>query len=147
MATVKINGRKKDFIFDTGSSISIMPADENILELTGIQKVTNRYQDENKNEVKFRGKVPVDMEYVKNKQKIYFLIIEGTDITPLLGMDWMRNIKLTIGKIQWAENNQSERKKVFNNFPDLFENIETIKDTEIKPNKKPDRYCFTYKTT
>ena len=147
MATVKINGRKKDFIFDTGSSISIMPAAENVLELTGIQKVTNRYQDENKNEVKFRGKVPVDMEYENNKQKICFLIIEGTDITPLLGMDWMRNSKLTIGKIQWAENNQSERKKVFNNFPNLFENIETIKDTEIKPNKKPDRYRFTYKTT
>ena len=30
-----------------------------------------------------------------------------------------------------AENNQSEREKVFNRFPDLFANNETIKDTEI----------------
>ena len=36
-----------------------------------------------------------------------------------------------------AENNQSEREKVFTKFPDLFENNETIKDTEIKIQLKP----------
>ena len=55
-ATVKINGKKKDFKSDTGSPKTIMPPDEPILELTGIQKITNRYQDVNKNEVKFRQK-------------------------------------------------------------------------------------------
>ena len=39
-ATVKINGKKKKFIIDTGSPITIMPPDETILELTGIQKIT-----------------------------------------------------------------------------------------------------------
>ena len=39
--------------------------------------------------------------------------------------------KLTIGKIQLIEENQSEREKVFNKFTDLFENEEIIKDTEI----------------
>ena len=82
------------------------------------------------------------------------VITERTDITPLLGMDWMKKLKLTINKIQLAENNQSEREKVFNKFPDLFENNETIKDTEIniqlKPghfrlNKKQDRYHYTFK--
>ena len=55
-AAVKINGKKKEFIIDTGSLITIMPPDEKVLDLTGIQKITNRYQDVNKNEVKFRGK-------------------------------------------------------------------------------------------
>ena len=96
-----------------------MPPDEKILEVTRIQKITNRYQDVNKNEVKFRGKIPVDVEYENNKQKMDILIT-GTDITPLLGMDWMKKFKLTIGKIQLAENNQSERKKVFTKFSDLF---------------------------
>ena len=53
---------RKEFIIDTGSPITIMPPDERIMKHTEIQKVTNRYQDVNKNEVKFRGKIPVDIE-------------------------------------------------------------------------------------
>ena len=44
----------------------------------------------------------------------------------------MKTFKLTIGKIQLAENNQSEKERLFGTFPDLFENNETIKDTEMK---------------
>ena len=82
-----------------------------------MEKITNRYQDENKNEVKSRGKIRIDVEYENNKQKMNILIIERTDIAPLLVMDWLKKLKLTIGKIQLAENNQS----VFAKFPDLFE--------------------------
>ena len=65
-----------------------MPPDETMLELPGIQKITNIYQDVNKNEVvKFRGKIPVNVEYENNKQKMDILIMERTDMTPLLGMD------------------------------------------------------------
>ena len=117
-----------------------MPPDERITKSTEIQKITNRYQDVNKNEVKFRGKIPVNVEYENNKQKMEILITERTDITPLLGMDWMKKFKLTISKIQLADNNQSEREKIFNKFPDLFENNETIKDTEINIQLKPGHY-------
>ena len=68
------------------------------------------------------------------------LITERTDITPLLGMDWMKKFKLTIGRVQLAENNQSEREKKFNKFPGLFENNKTIKDTEIKIQLRPGHY-------
>ena len=47
-ATIKINGVKKEFIIDTGSSITTMPPDERIKH-TEIQKITNRHQDVNKN--------------------------------------------------------------------------------------------------
>ena len=136
-ATVQINGIKKEFIIDTGSPVSIMPPHERIMKTTEIQKITNRYQDVNKNEVKFRGKIPVNIKYENNKQKMEIPFTERTDITTLLGMDWMKKFKLTIGKIQLAENNQSEREKVFTKFPDLFENNETKKDTEIKIQLKP----------
>ena len=53
-AVVKVNGIEKEFIVDTGSPISIMPVDEKILKQTEIQNVKQRYQDVNKNEVKFR---------------------------------------------------------------------------------------------
>ena len=139
-ATIKINGVRKEFIIDTGSPITIMPPDERIMKHTEIQKVTNRYQDVNKNEVKLRGKIPVDIEYENNKQKMEILITERTDITPLLGMDWMKTFKLIIGRIQLAENNQSEKERIINKFPDLFENNETIKDTEIKIQLKPGHF-------
>ena len=71
-ATVKINGIIKEFIIDTGSQISIMPPGQRIMKLTEIQKVTNRYQDVNKNEVKFREKIPVNFEYENNKQRWKF---------------------------------------------------------------------------
>ena len=138
--TLKINGISRDFIIDTGSPISLMPPEERITKSTEIQKITNRYQGVNKTEVKFRGKIPVNVEHENNKQKMEILITERTDITPLLGMDWMKKFKLTISKIQLAENNQSEREKVFNKFPDLFENNETIKDTEINIQLKPGHY-------
>ena len=49
------------------------------------------------------------------------LITERTDRTPLLGTDWMKKIKLTIGRILLAENNQAEHEKILDRFPDLFE--------------------------
>ena len=117
-----------------------MPLDEQIMKKTEIQKIANRYQDVNKNEVKFRGKIPVDMQYEINKQKMEILITERTDITPLLGMDWIKKFKLTIGRIQLTEPNQSEKEKVIKKFPDLFENNRTIKDTEINIQLKPGHY-------
>ena len=58
-----------------------MPLDEQIMEKTEMQKITNRYQDVNKNEVKFRGKIPVNIEYENNNQKMEILITERADIT------------------------------------------------------------------
>ena len=145
IVTVKINSIAKEFITGTGSPISIMPPDKRIMKPAEIQKVTNRYQDVNKIEVKFRGKIPVNIEYENNKQKMEILITEKTDITPLLGMDWMKTFKLTIGRIQLAENNQSEKERIFGKFRDLFENNETIKDTEIKIQLKPGHYPIKQK--
>ena len=70
-AVIEINCFEKEFIVDTGSTISIMPVDEKIMKQTEIQKVKQRYQDVNKNEVEFRGKIPANIEYENNEQKIY----------------------------------------------------------------------------
>ena len=109
-AKVKVNGIEKEFIAVTGLPISIMPPDENILKKTVIQKIKHRYQVVNKNEVNFRGQTPTDIEYENNKQKMQVLTTERDDITPLLGMDWMKKINVTIRNIRTDENNQSEKK-------------------------------------
>ena len=107
------------------------------MKRTEIQKVKQRCQDVNKNEVKFRGKTPADIEYENNKQKLEILITERNDITPFLGMDWMKKFKLTVGSIRIQDNNQSEKKRIIEKFPDLFNNNTTIKDTEINTQLKP----------
>ena len=89
-----------------------MPVDEKIMKHAEIQKVKQRYQDVNKNEVKFRGKIPAKIEYDNNKQKMQILISERNDITPLLGMDWMKKFNLTIGNIRTTDHEQSEKRRV-----------------------------------
>ena len=96
-----------------------------------IQTVKHRYQDVNKNEVKFRGKKPVDIEYENNKQKMQLLIFERNDKTLLLGMDWLKTFRLTIGNIRLDENSQSEKRHIVDKFSVLFRNNTTIKDAEI----------------
>ena len=81
-AKIKINGTPKEIIIDTRSPVTIMPLDEQQMKTTEIQKITNRYLDVNKNEVKFRGKIPVGMEYENNKQNMEILITERTDLPP-----------------------------------------------------------------
>ena len=61
---------QKEFIVDTGSPISKKPVDEEIMKQTEIQKTKQRYQDVNKNEVKFRREIPANIEYENNKQKM-----------------------------------------------------------------------------
>ena len=100
----------------------------------------NRYQDVNKNERKFRGKIPVDIEHENNKQKMQLLITERNDITLLLGMDWLKKFRLTIGNIRLAENSQLEKRQVVEKFTDLFINNTTTKDAEINIQLKPGQY-------
>ena len=129
---MKINGIEKEFIVDTRSPISIMPVDEKIMKHTEIQK-------------EFRGKISANIEYDNNKQKMQILITERNDITPLLGMDWMKKFNLTLGNIRPADNEQSEKRRVIEKFPDLFKNNTTIKDTEINIQLKPGHYPVNQK--
>ena len=79
-AVIKIDGIEKEFIVDTGSPILILPVDEKIMKQTEIQTVKQRYQDINKNEVKFRGKIPANIKYENNKQKMQILITKKTTL-------------------------------------------------------------------
>ena len=106
---------------DTGSPISIMPVDDKILKQTEIQKVKQRYQNVNKNEVKFRGKIPANIEYENKKRKMQILITDGNDITPLLGRDWMKKFNLTIGNIRLEDTRQSEKRRVIEKVSRFFQ--------------------------
>ena len=78
--------------------------------------------------------MPVEIEYENNKQNIQVLNTERNDITPLLGMDWLKKYKQTIGNIQLDEDSQYEKRKILEKFPGLFENNTTIRDARITYN-------------
>ena len=65
------------------------------------------------------------------------LITERNDITPLLGLDWMKKVKLTIGNLRIQDSNQPEKRRVIEKFPDSFKNNTTIKHPEINIQLKP----------
>ena len=138
--TLKINGTEKEYIIDTGSLISTVGYQDNerIRNSKGETPIRRCKQDRSQ----IWGEIPVNFEYENNKQKMQLLITERNDITPLLGMDWLNKIKVTIGKIRWDDNSQSQKGRIIEKFPDLFRNITTIKDAEItieavgKENKK-----------
>ena len=52
----------------------------------------------------------------------------------------MKKFNLTIGNIRPADNEQSEKRRVIEKFPDLFKNNTTIKDTELNIQLKPEHY-------
>ena len=86
---------------------------------TEMQKVKHRCQDVHKNQVKIRGKVPVDIENENNKQNMQINITERNDMTPL---DWLKKFKLKIGNIRLDKKSQLEKRRIIEKLPDLFKN-------------------------
>ena len=54
---IKINGKNQRFIIDTGSPVTIMPNNPTLYNPENIQPLKERYQDVNKNDITFVGKV------------------------------------------------------------------------------------------
>ena len=65
---------------------------------------------------------------------------ERYDITPLLGIDWIKKFNFTTRNIRIDEKNTSEMKRLIEMFPYLFKNNTTIKDTEVNIQLKPGHY-------
>ena len=106
---LKINGEKQKFIIDTGSQVTIMPYNQNIHDIKEIKPMKERYQDVNKNEIKFIGKTWVNVEYNKISTKLPMLITKRNDITALLAVNWLKQLQITTNKSSLAnETNQSE---------------------------------------
>ena len=132
--TVKIGGTEKELIVDMGSPVTIIPPDKEVIKAQKILPITRRYQDLNKNEVKFTGQITVEAEGRGIRKNLPMLITEGEDIKPLIGMDWLREFNWTTGNIESTRtlNNQSEKDKIITKFEKRLKTNPTIKDAEIK---------------
>ena len=142
----KIDGKNQKFINDTGSPVTIMPNNPTLYNPEDIQPLKERYQDVNKNEIKLLGKISVDIEYNSKQTKLPLLITKWTDITPLLGVTWLKQLPITINKISLDnETGQSETTTIHTKFKKLFETNHTIENTEVKIQIKPGCYPIQQK--
>ena len=141
---LKINGKYQNFSIDTGSPVTIMPNNPELYNQKDIKPLTEIYQDVNKNEIKFLGKVWADIEYDGKTTKLPILITKKYDITPLPGVNWLKRLPITINKIQLDEQtNQPEA--IYTKFNKLFETNHTIKNIEVKIQKQPGCYPIQQK--
>ena len=121
-----------------------MPNNPELYNQRDIKPLEERYQDVNKNEIKFLGKVWVDIEYNGKTTKLPILITKRNDITPLLGVNWLKQLPITINKIQLGDStNQSET--IYAKFNKLFETNHTIKNIEVETQIKPGCYPIQQK--
>ena len=108
-----------------------MPNNPTLYKQKDIQPLQVRYPDVNKNEIKFLGKIWANIEYNGKTTKLPILITQRNDITPLLGVNWLKHLPITIDKISLDEKtSQSEDKHTKLNK--LFETNHTIKNTKVK---------------
>ena len=70
---IKINRKNQKFIIDTGSQVTIMPKNPTLYNPEDVQPLKERYQDVNKNGIKFLGKVWVNIEYNSKQTKLSLL--------------------------------------------------------------------------
>ena len=109
-----------------------MPNNPTLYEPEDIRPLKESYQDVNKNGIKFMGKVWVDIKYNNTQTKLRISITKRTDIPPSVGVNWLKQLPITINKISLdKETNQSEE-AVYTKFKKLFETNNTIKNTEVK---------------
>ena len=141
---LKINGKHQNFTIDTGSPVTIMTNNPELYNQRDIKPLKERYQDVNKNEIQFLGKIWADIEYNGTTTKLPILITKRNDITPLLGVNGLKQLPITINKIQLDEpTNQSET--IYAKFNKLFETNHTIKIIEVKIQIKPGCYPIQQK--
>ena len=99
----------------------------------------------NKNEIKFLGKVWVNIENNNTQIKLPLLITKTTNTTPLLRVNWLKQSQITIKGVSLdKETNQSET-MIHTKLKTLFETNHTIKNTEVKIQIKPRSYPIQQK--
>ena len=98
----------------------------------------------NKNEIKFLGRFWESIEYNGETTKLPILITQRNDITPILGVNWFKQLPIIINKLLLDEKT-SQSEDIHTKFNKLFETNHTIKNTEVKTEINPKCYPIQQK--
>ena len=110
-----------------------------------MKKLETNYKDVNNNTIEFVGSTEA-MVRTNNTTLQLPLLITKANITPLMGLDWMKRLEISLNttneniKIHNIRMDDTEKKilKLKNEFKDLFYNNTEIKNLSVKINLKED---------
>ena len=92
--TVLVNNRPIKFIIDSGSPVTLIPKQK--FNGTTIKYPLNEeYRDVNNNKIKFEEKTMASIEKYGEKKKLE-LLITTKRTNPLLGLDWMKHLGISV---------------------------------------------------
>ena len=113
-----------------------MPTNPTLYGQKDIQPLKKRYQDVNKNEKRFFEKVWGNIEYHGETTKLSILITQRNDITSLVGVNWLKQLPITMNKITinklLLDEATNQSKAIHSRFMELCETNHTVKNTEVK---------------
>ena len=140
--TLLVNNVPIKFIIHSGSPVTLIPQ-RLFNEITKVEKMNNDYKDVNDNKIEFIGQTNATVKTNTTTLQLPLLITKA-NITPLMGLDWMKRVKKTVKsnteaiKIHNIRMDKNDKRilKLKNEFNDLFYNNTEIKDTVVKRNLK-----------
>ena len=138
--TLLVNNVPIKFIIDSGSPVTLIPQSL-FNDITRVEKMNTDYKDVIDNKIEFVGQTNATVKTNKTTLQLPLLITRA-NITPLMGLDWMKRLEITINsnteaiKIHNIKMDDNEKRilKLKNEFEDLFYNNTEIKDTLVKIN-------------
>ena len=142
--TLLVNNAPIKIIVDSGSPVTLIPQ-RLFNEITKVKKLETNYKDVNNNTIEFVGSTEA-MVRTNNTTLQLPLLITKANITPLMGLDWMKRLEISLNttneniKIHNIRMDDTEKKilKLKIEFKDLFYNNSEIKNLSVKINLKED---------
>ena len=117
--TLLVNNAPTKFIIDSGSPVTLIPQ-HLFNEISKVEKMNNDYNDVNDNKIEFIGQTNATLKTNTTTLQLSLLIIKA-NITPLMGSDWMKRLKITINSnteaiethnIRMDENEKARKRQV-----------------------------------
>ena len=137
-ATLLVNNAPINFIIDSGSPVTLIPQ-RLFNKITDVEELKTNYKDVSDNKIAFLGQTKALVK-TNNTTLQLPLLITKANITPLMELDWMNRLAITLNttnedvKIHNIKMDEVEKKtlKLKNEFKDLFYNNTEIKNLEVK---------------
>ena len=148
--TLLVNNRAIKFIVDTGSPITLIPKSK-FNNITTMKPVTTDYRDVNDNKIKFEGKTTANIR-IDGKKRQLELLVTTKQTHPLLGLDWMEKLGITLNTDNNTQtikhitdkpnqincNSEREITALKSKFHKLFSTNHTVKNVEVYIQLKDD---------
>ena len=137
--TALVNNRQIKFIIDSGSPVTLISKSQ-FNKITRLRPLETEYRDVNDNRLRFEGKTTAKVE-INGTRKELELLITTKKTNPLLGLDWMKKLGITLetGKTVPQVNQikeDSDVTKLKTKFRKPFNENHTVNRLEVKINLK-----------